>query len=410
MNYLSGALSYIAGNDAPPSPSSSSTVSAISRLVDRTASSALPADRRSAVTSLAELALRGPDAQREIGVRGLKVLYAVIEQDAAHEDTVTAALTLLARICGAASVAADNTAAWVALDGAVDLILGAVDVDDAGTRAAALDALAALLDANADAAVPPLLDASPPPAGRLLEATRDAEPGVRLRALGVLAATAGASAAAAAALASADGYGRLLDVADACVDNALHEGGPAEAAHQAAVLAAAVTAVNAMLAAGGAAGAAAARRSRAVPRLGCLSAGVTSEVLGLAFDAGGDGGGGGGGAPPRGVPPLPPDVRVAALMAVAALARGHPPTHTLFPSAGVLPPPETPHSAGASALAASPYACVRAATAVALGASLSAPAGSAPGEVSAEWQAALGGGGGGGKRGGLALRRRRMRA
>lgn len=100
MNYLSGALSYIAGNDEPPSPSSSSTTSAISRLVDRTASSALPADRRSAVAALAELALRGPDAQREIGARGIKVLYAVIEQDGAHEDTVTAALTLLARICG----------------------------------------------------------------------------------------------------------------------------------------------------------------------------------------------------------------------------------------------------------------------------------------------------------------------
>lgn len=475
MNYLSGALSYIAGNDEPPSPSSSSTTSAISRLVDRTASSALPADRRSAVAALAELALRGPDAQREIGSRGIKVLYAVIEQDGAHEDTVTAALTLLARICGvlppppsppdagrsagaedssdgeagagggrrkggardsrpppsvswtpeeAASVAADNSSAWVAMDGLMDLVLDAVEADDAATRAAALDVLAALLGANAAATVPRLLDASPPPAGRLLEATRDSAPGVRLRSLGFLAAAAGASSAVAAVLAAADGYERLLDVADTCVDNALHKGGPAETAHQAALLTAAVTAVNATLAAGGAAGAAAARRCRAVPRLGvllrsaaaglreappapppallgtsaggggatgpqldtalallhtvsllvaadgggtrdeCLSAGLTAEVLALAFDQGGDGrpGSGTSGAPPGGVPPLPPDVRVAALMATAALARGHPPTHTLFPTTGILPPPDTPHSVGLAAVGASSYACVRAAS------------------------------------------------
>lgn len=360
MNYLSGALSYIAGNDEPPSPSSSSTTSAISRLVDRTASSALPADRRSAVAALAELALRGPDAQREIGARGIKVLYAVIEQDGAHEDTVTAALTLLARICGvlpppplpppgtgrsagasgdssdaeaggggraggrrkggardprppppaswtpeeAASVAADNTAAWVAIDGALDLVLDAVEADDAATRAAALDVLAALVGANAAATVPRLLDASPPPAGRLLEATRDAAPGVRLRSLGVLTAAAGASAAVAAVLAAADGYERLLDVADACVDNALHEGGPAETAHQAALLTAAVTAVNAMLAAGGAAGAGAARRCRAVPRLGVLLRSAAAALREAppapppAFL--GASGGGGGASPARG--------------------------------------------------------------------------------------------------------------
>lgn len=430
---------------------------------------------RSAVAALAELALRGPDAQREIGSRGIKVLYAVIEQDGAHEDTVTAALTLLARICGvlppppsppdagrsagaedssdgeagagggrrkggardsrpppsvswtpeeAASVAADNSSAWVAMDGLMDLVLDAVEADDAATRAAALDVLAALLGANAAATVPRLLDASPPPAGRLLEATRDSAPGVRLRSLGFLAAAAGASSAVAAVLAAADGYERLLDVADTCVDNALHKGGPAETAHQAALLTAAVTAVNATLAAGGAAGAAAARRCRAVPRLGvllrsaaaglreappapppallgtsaggggatgpqldtalallhtvsllvaadgggtrdeCLSAGLTAEVLALAFDQGGDGrpGSGTSGAPPGGVPPLPPDVRVAALMATAALARGHPPTHTLFPTTGILPPPDTPHSVGLAAVGASSYACVRAAS------------------------------------------------
>lgn len=95
MNYISGAISYIAGADAD---SHSSRI--VPRLVDRAASSALPQDRREALTALAKIALESPARQAEIGELSIKVLYAVLEQDKEYDDNIRALLEVLINICG----------------------------------------------------------------------------------------------------------------------------------------------------------------------------------------------------------------------------------------------------------------------------------------------------------------------
>lgn len=94
MNYLSGALRYVSGSETDARD-------VVPRLIERIKSSALPQDRRSAILLLTEAAKRSPDSQAQIGELGLKVIYAVLEQDKEYDDTLRAALDLLIAICAA---------------------------------------------------------------------------------------------------------------------------------------------------------------------------------------------------------------------------------------------------------------------------------------------------------------------
>lgn len=93
MNYLSGALRYVAGSE-------SDQRDAIPRLIDRIKTSALPQDRRAAITALVDSAKHSPNQQVLVGELGIKLIYAVLEQDKEFDDTVKATLDLLIAICG----------------------------------------------------------------------------------------------------------------------------------------------------------------------------------------------------------------------------------------------------------------------------------------------------------------------
>lgn len=93
MNYLSGALRYVAGSD-------SDQRDGIPRLIDRIKTSALPQDRRTAVSALAESARRSPQQQGLVGELAIKLIYAVLEQDKDYDENLKATLDLLISICG----------------------------------------------------------------------------------------------------------------------------------------------------------------------------------------------------------------------------------------------------------------------------------------------------------------------
>lgn len=93
MNYLSGAFRYVARGETEPQNN-------VPRLIDRIKTSALPQDRRDAIKMLTEAAKTSPQQQVEVGELGLKVLYAVLEQDIDYDETIKAALDLLIVICG----------------------------------------------------------------------------------------------------------------------------------------------------------------------------------------------------------------------------------------------------------------------------------------------------------------------
>lgn len=93
MNYLSGALRYVAGGE-------SDTKDVVPRLIDRIKTSALPQDRRSAIAALTEAAKLSPQRQVLVGELGIKIIYAVLEQDKNYDDTLKATLDLLIAICG----------------------------------------------------------------------------------------------------------------------------------------------------------------------------------------------------------------------------------------------------------------------------------------------------------------------
>ncbi|KAI0561107.1 Vesicle tethering protein Uso1/P115 [Gracilaria domingensis] len=138
MNYLSGALRYVAGGD-----SDAQTV--VPRLVDRIKTSVLPVDRRTAIQQLNEAAKQSPQRQKQVGSLGTKIIYAVLEQDNEYDETIKAALDLLITICGAleptpslerppeeeqskmelssAVVAKENVDAFLALPDSISLIL-----------------------------------------------------------------------------------------------------------------------------------------------------------------------------------------------------------------------------------------------------------------------------------------------
>eukprot|EP00177_Eucheuma_denticulatum_P002707 GFKZ01004868.1.p1 GENE.GFKZ01004868.1~~GFKZ01004868.1.p1 ORF type:complete len:2519 (+),score=510.43 GFKZ01004868.1:235-7791(+) len=93
MNYLSGALRYVAGGD-------SDQRDAVPRLIDRIKTSALPQDRRTAIAALVDAAKRSPQQQVLVGELAIKLIYAVLEQDKDYDDNIKATLDLLIAICG----------------------------------------------------------------------------------------------------------------------------------------------------------------------------------------------------------------------------------------------------------------------------------------------------------------------
>ncbi len=95
MNYLSGAFRYVAGADADRQDE-------VQRLVERIKSSSLAQDRRGAIIQLAQIAKESPRRQAEIGEIGLKVFYAVLDQDKQYEGNLRAVIDLLIAICASA--------------------------------------------------------------------------------------------------------------------------------------------------------------------------------------------------------------------------------------------------------------------------------------------------------------------
>lgn len=94
MNFLSGAMRYVAGADAEPHNN-------IPRLIDRIKTSALSHDRRAAIIQLTEAAKQSPTRQAHVGESALKIIYAVLEQDIDYDDTIKSTLELLIAVCAA---------------------------------------------------------------------------------------------------------------------------------------------------------------------------------------------------------------------------------------------------------------------------------------------------------------------
>lgn len=93
MNYLSGALRYVAGGETD-------SRDAVPLLIDRIKTSALPQDRRAAIAALTEATKLSPPRQVFVGEVAIKVIYAVLEQDKDYDDTLKATLELLIALCG----------------------------------------------------------------------------------------------------------------------------------------------------------------------------------------------------------------------------------------------------------------------------------------------------------------------
>lgn len=93
MNYLSGALRYVAGGE-------SDAQNVVPRLVDRIKTSVLPVDRRAAIQQLIDAAKQSPKRQKQVGELAIKIIYAVLEQDNEYDETIKVTLELLIAICG----------------------------------------------------------------------------------------------------------------------------------------------------------------------------------------------------------------------------------------------------------------------------------------------------------------------
>lgn len=208
MNYLSGAIHYIKGSEAPPS-------AAIPRLVDRIAASSLPRDRREAVAALAAAAAESPAAQADVGERALKVVYAVLEQDKDFDESVRAVLDLLITLCGvldapgpggdggergereereameeeekklweraSADAAATNTDAFLGLPNAMSMVLEVLDVGDLFLRCSSIELLTAM-SVNSRETVQGAVLASPEAVARLSDLLDDQSSIVRTNA------------------------------------------------------------------------------------------------------------------------------------------------------------------------------------------------------------------------------------
>lgn len=93
MNYISRGLRYVAGSDT-------SSVDQVPRLIERIKTSALPQDRRAAISKLTQLAKQSPQRQVQVGELALKIIHAVLDQDKEYDETLKVTLDLLISICG----------------------------------------------------------------------------------------------------------------------------------------------------------------------------------------------------------------------------------------------------------------------------------------------------------------------
>eukprot|EP00178_Gracilaria_changii_P022578 TRINITY_DN671_c0_g1_i3.p1 TRINITY_DN671_c0_g1~~TRINITY_DN671_c0_g1_i3.p1 ORF type:complete len:2526 (+),score=520.87 TRINITY_DN671_c0_g1_i3:3063-10640(+) len=175
MNYLSGALRYVAGGE-------SDTQSVVPRLVDRIKTSVLPVDRRTAIQQLNEAAKQSPQAQKQVGTLGIKIIYAVLEQDSDYDETIKAALDLLITICGtlepssspeklseqqqrkielsSAEVARGNVDAFLALPDAISLVLQQLGKHDFYIKFGTIELLTAMAANSRDTLQSALLSSS----------------------------------------------------------------------------------------------------------------------------------------------------------------------------------------------------------------------------------------------------------
>ncbi|CAN8074424.1 unnamed protein product [Agarophyton chilense] len=159
MNYLSGALRYVAGGE-------SDAQSVVPRLVDRIKTSVLPVDRRTAIQQLNEAAKQSPQAQSQAGSLAIKIIYAVLEQDNEYDETIKVALDLLITLCGSlepssipqklsqdeqgkfesssAEIAKQNVDAFLALPDAVSLVLQQLEKNDFYIKFGTIELLTAM--------------------------------------------------------------------------------------------------------------------------------------------------------------------------------------------------------------------------------------------------------------------------
>lgn len=153
MNYLSGALRYVAGADEEPQ-------NLVPRLVDRIKTSALPHDRRNAIIQLTDAAKESPQRQAQVGELSLKILHAILDQDAEYDETVLSTLELLIVLCGTLEVsnspqrdqflrdtrrvASTNIDVYLGLPNALPLVLQSLDKHDFHIKFNAIEFLAAM--------------------------------------------------------------------------------------------------------------------------------------------------------------------------------------------------------------------------------------------------------------------------
>lgn len=161
MNYLSGAFRYVSGGDADRSDE-------VRRLVERIKSASLAQDRRAALRQLSQLAQSGADRQAEISEAGLKVFYAVLDQDKQYQSNLNAVLQLLIAIFSpqtddnrhAHTVVATNIDMFLGLPDAISLVLEQLAHPDFNIRGAALETLTAMAAYSRPTLQAALLDAS----------------------------------------------------------------------------------------------------------------------------------------------------------------------------------------------------------------------------------------------------------
>lgn len=178
MNYLSGAFRYVAGSDADRHDE-------VRRLIERIKNASLAQDRRNAITQLAQLAQEGSRRQAEIGEIGLKVFYAVLDQDKQYQANLRAVLQLLIAICSEAqpsaapdgnhsesieasarqqrearNIVATNVDMFLGLPDAISLVLDQLSHDDFNIRSSALELLTAMAAYSRQTLQAAILDAS----------------------------------------------------------------------------------------------------------------------------------------------------------------------------------------------------------------------------------------------------------
>ncbi|KAJ8908277.1 hypothetical protein NDN08_008368 [Rhodosorus marinus] len=208
MNVLSGALNYIAGNDRVEG------ISPVRRLVERIKTSSLPQDRRKSIRDLNRAVQEGPHRQEEIGSDGLRVIFAVLEQDRQMQDTIVASLELLNNACCAldpptsaeedenldtsefkrrsAAAASRNTQLFARINNAVSLLIELLEEEEFYVRFNTVELLTAMVGNETDLLVSEIL-ASSMGLSRLVDLLNDSRDVIRNEGLLLLIALSGNS-------------------------------------------------------------------------------------------------------------------------------------------------------------------------------------------------------------------------